>query len=163
MVTQNHLKEILHYDPETGVWTWIDAPNHNTRLNGQVAGSCRSDGYRKIRIDTHPYYAGRLAFLYMLGRWPYDEVDYIDRDPKNLKWNNLRDADSSQNKWNRVVQSASGYHGVHRCGNKWQVMVGSQYLGVYESLEEAIRVRDETAFSMAGPFAMLNNSEGITT
>jgi len=108
MLTGSRLEQMLHYDPETGMWTWIKAPNHNSNLNGHEAGNIRLDGYRKIRIDGFAYYASRLACLWMTGRWPVEEMDHIDRDPSNDCWSNLREASSSLNKLNQGRWLGSG-------------------------------------------------------
>lgn len=158
MLTQKRLKELLHYDPETGDWIWINAPSHNTRLNGKPAGTTRSDGYRTIRIGGTAYYTSRLAILYMTGEWPEEEADHEDRNPRNEKWSNLRPASSSQNKYNRSL-SSDGYRGVYPCGNKWQVQVGGCYLGIFDELEEAIAARDVTAFEWSDGYAILNSGE----
>ena len=151
--------ERLHYDPDTGEWIWLDPPNHNSRLKGQRAGYVRADGYRVIRIDGVAYYASRLAFVYMTGCWPEDEVDHEDRDPSNDRWANLRDATSSQNKWNRDT-GYSGHRGVYPCGeNTWQVQVGGVYIGTFDDLEDAITARDSLALAWAGPFAILNSKD----
>lgn len=159
ILDQKWLQELLHYDPRTGVWTWLDPPNHNTRLRGQVAGYVRHDGYTLIRIGGRAYYASRLAFLYMTGEWPKDEVDHVDRNPANDRWSNLREATSSENKWNRDT-SYAGYRGVYPCGRNWQAMAGGLYLGFFKDLEEALAARDIAAREMAGSFAVLNPSYG---
>jgi HNH endonuclease len=159
MLTQERLKYLLEYNPATGEWLWLNPPNHNTRMKGKLAGNRRRDGYLLIRIGGQLYYSSRLAFLYMLGRLPADEVDHIDRDPSNDKWINLREATSSQNKYNRETYR-KGFRGVYPSGNKWIVMVGrDNYLGTYETYEEAVFVRDSAASQIAGPFAVLNSQE----
>lgn len=155
MLTQERLKQLLSYNPETGEWFWINAPLHNTRCNGKRAGNMRRDGYRLIRIGGVAYYSGRLAVLYMSGKWPEEEVDHKDRDPSNDRWENLREATSSQNKYNREM-SYEGFRGVYPCGAKWQVQVGGSYYGVFEDVEVALALRDATAISLAGDFAFLN-------
>lgn len=101
-----------------------------------------------------PYYTGRLAFLWMKGYWP-EEVDHADRDPSNDKWSNLREANSSLNKFNRDY---GDMRGVYASGNKWWAMVGrAGYLGTFNTLEEASAARDVAAFAIAGPFAILNS------
>lgn len=158
MLTQERLRYLLWYNPETGEWRWLNPPNHNTRLRGQIAGNRRPDGYLKIRIGGFAYYSSHLACLYMLGHLPAEEMDHKDRDPSNDRWHNLREATSSENKWNR--QNRALYRGVYPCGKKWQVMAGrAGYLGVYDSLEEAMAIRDAAALSQAGEFAILNNQE----
>lgn len=154
MLTGTQLERLLFYDPETGVWTWTHHHSVSPRHRGQVAGHVRADGYRRIRIGGVPYYTGRLAFLWMKGYWP-EEVDHADRDPSNDKWSNLREANSSLNKFNRDY---GDMRGVYASGNKWWAMVGrAGYLGTFNTLEEASAARDVAAFAIAGPFAILNS------
>lgn len=162
-LTQERLKAILHYDPESGAWTWLRVNKHNVEHNGKSAGNVRPDGYRKIRIGGTAYYTGRLAFLYMLGTWPI-EVDHIDRDPSNDKWANLRNATSSDNKCNtRLIRSTntSGYRGVswNRDMKKWVAYIDTIQLGAYNTIEEAINIRDEYVAKFHGDFAVLNTKE----
>lgn len=115
MITGTQLEHMLHYDPETGLWTWINPPAHNSKLKGQVAGTVRSDGYRTIRIARVAYYASRLACLWMTGKWPAEEMDHRDRDPSNDRWENLREADSSLNKWNQERHLSSPRNPLTQC------------------------------------------------
>jgi hypothetical protein len=153
-LTQEKLKYLLHYNLETGDWVWLNPPNHNTRLLGQLAGNRRSDGYLLIRIRGRLYYSGRLAWFYMTERWP-EEIDHKDRDPSNDRWVNLREATSSQNKYN---QNRVGIVGVYRSGNSnWMAMAGNTYLGVYTSIEDAIDARKAALVNMGhSDFAELN-------
>jgi hypothetical protein len=155
ILTQAYLKQVLHYNPETGVWTWQQSLSYNVKA-GREAGSRRPDGYLKIRIRGRAYYASRLAWFYMTGEWPI-EIDHIDRDPSNDRWENLREATSSQNKYNRSY--GGNLRGVYCSGNgKWWAMVGKgNYLGTFDSLEEAITARDTEAMKLAGEFAILNH------
>lgn len=160
MLTGSQLERLLHYDPDIGLWTWSNHHSVNPRHRGQEAGYVRSDGYRIIRIGGVAHYSGRLAFLYMKGYWP-EEVDHEDRDPRNDKWTNLREATSSLNKYNRGGDSLRG---VYTSGSKWWAMVGRyNYLGVFDTLEDAIIARDTEALRLAGPFAVLNSSMEIIT
>lgn len=165
MLSQGYLKNLLNYDPDTGIWTWINPPNHNTRLMGKRAGNRRCDGYLKIRIDGVAYYAGRLAYLYMQGRMPLFEVDHIDRDPSNDKWDNLREATSSENKCNRIVSNRSGYRGVdwYEPLQKWRARLNDIHLGYHSDLQDAITARDTAAKIAYGDFAVLNSSQGELT
>lgn len=166
MIRQERLKELLEYDPETGDWIWINAPKHNTRHNGKVAGHLRRDGYRLIRIGGVAYYTGRLAFLYMTGHWPKDEVDHIDRDPSNDKWVNLREATSSDNKCNQTLspRNTSGFRGISWNGalQKWVAYANTSQLGSFNSIEEAIAARDAAAKQIQGDFAQLNMRSSMT-
>jgi hypothetical protein len=83
-------------------------------------------------------------------------MDHKDRDPSNDKWSNLREATSSQNKYNRGLDG--GLRGIYKSGNGWWVMVGrNNYLGTFDTLEEACNVRDAEAARVSGGFAILNS------
>ncbi|SRR6266478_2847292 len=154
MLTQDRLKQLLSYDPDTGLWVWIFCPPPNQRHTGTQAGNRRSDGYLKIRIDGFAYYSSHLACLYMTGKLPDEEMDHEDNDPNNDKWSNLREATSSQNKYNRRYL---GLRGVYRRGNKWMVIVGlSNYLGMFNCFGQALIARDAEAKRLGGDFAVLN-------
>lgn len=105
-ITQASIKSVLHYNPETGKFTWIESSRG--RRAGDEAGCTNCGGYRIIGIEGHLYYAHRLAFLYMTGRWPTNQVDHRDRNPSNNQWANLREATHGQNVINRFRKSKRG-------------------------------------------------------
>lgn len=113
------LRELLSYDPLTGDFVWVKMPSPFTfRVKvGDVAG-CRnkSNGYWHIGIDGHLYRSHRLAWLYMRGVWPSDQLDHIDMDKANNRLANLREATHSQNLGNRrtYANNKLGIKGVSR-------------------------------------------------
>lgn len=139
------LREQLHYDPETGEWTWLTRTH--TRPAGRRAGKTLSHGYHVIRVDDRLYHAGRLAFLYMIGRFPNPEIDHINRNRADDRWTNLREATYRLNALNRglLPNNTSGLTGVtwNKRGRKWvaQTSVGNRnvYLGRFDTKEEAHR------------------------
>lgn len=105
MINQSRLKELLHYNPETGVFVWH--PNKKGEWPkshvGKVAGCKRTDrGYTclLIRVDYRLYRAHQLAWLYLHGEFPDHQIDHIDGNPLNNKINNLRDAPQTTNMQN---------------------------------------------------------------
>jgi hypothetical protein len=164
-LTQERLKELLHYDPETGVFTWLKS--RGVRKAGSVAdGQHRPAGrqtYVRIGIDCNRYDAHRLAFLYMTGRWPNPEVDHIDLDGTNNRWSNLREATTSQNGANRGKHrdNKSGFKGVYADGNKWLACIMVNYrairLGLFSTKEEAALAYNEAAKKHHSEFARLND------
>ena len=68
LITATQLREILHYDPETGGFTWLVKPRNNRTNIGAVAGTMRGTSGRYIVIDRHGYRESRLAWLYMTRR-----------------------------------------------------------------------------------------------
>ncbi|HMG15799.1 MAG TPA: HNH endonuclease [Saprospiraceae bacterium] len=141
-LTQERLKELLHYNSETGLFTRKVSLNNKVRI-GDVAGCYNLSGYVDIRVDVKKYKAHRLAFLYMLGRWPYDEGEHKDGDGYNNKWDNLRDATHAQNMKNRKLNdiTSTGYKGVYQRGSKWRAKIcvdGEQMcLGVFDTIDSA--------------------------
>lgn len=94
------LKERLHYDPETGVFTWLSCPGRPD-LVGRPAGTAHPKNGVLIRLDGRVYRGARLAWFYVTGAWPDDLVDHRDGDPTNNRWLNLRAADWSINQQNQ--------------------------------------------------------------
>lgn len=90
----------------------------------------------------------------MTGKWPKEEIDHKDRDPSNDRWCNLREATSSQNKYNRGDDD--NLRGVYRSGKRWYALVSRNYLGTFDTFEEAVAARDAEAVRLAGDFAVLN-------
>jgi len=96
MLTQERLKEILHYNPETGVWIWKVSKRKQLRP-GDRAGTIAKKGHQKaqyywqIGIDRKRYLASRLAFLYMTGRFPDPEAVHINLDTLDDRWENLEE------------------------------------------------------------------------
>src|SRR5579859_863508 len=99
MITQEYLKSIIFYDPETGMFKWIKAKFGRT-LNKWITTEDKQ-GYRVIKIDGTQYFAHRLAWLYMTGEWPDYEIDHKDTIKNNNIWLNLREADHQQNQFNK--------------------------------------------------------------
>jgi hypothetical protein len=119
-LTHEALRQVLHYEPLTGVFTWMVRPSRRTRA-GDVAGTLDKDGHRVIKYQGRFYFAHRLAVLYMTGRWPTGIVDHRDTDPDNNRWDNLRDTDqvtNMQNQRRAMSSSKSGVLGVHWCAIK---------------------------------------------
>lgn len=116
MLTQDNLKKIIDYNPDTGIFTWIQSTALKIKI-GQVAGTETKNGYRQLRYKNKCYLLHKLAFLYMTGSIPI-EVDHIDTVKDNNKWNNLRGSTKAQNQHNVSlrVDNTSGIKGV--CWNK---------------------------------------------
>jgi hypothetical protein len=162
-LTAERLRELLHYDPETGVWTWRKLPIKNQLKPGGRAGTADSGGYVQIRIDGPKYGAARLAWLYMRGCWPEAEIDHKDGNRSNNRWSNLREASHSENQWNmsRRRDNTSGFKGVnwHKGERKWhaRIMLHGRHihLGSFDSAEVAYEAYKAKALELFGEFARL--------
>lgn len=141
MLTQAQLKEILHYDPITGMFTWVGKRNFK-KSNAKVG--CMFRGYLRIKFNGTQYGAHRLAILYMTGDWPKQCVDHINGISSDNRWENLRDVSLAINAQNRhKCVNSNGYTGVmrHKVGGGFlaQIRVKGTLLrlGTYRSAESA--------------------------
>jgi hypothetical protein len=155
MLSQERLKYLLHYDPETGIFT------HRVTRSGVVAGSragtIGASGYIGLRIDGERHSAHRLAFLWMTGQFPANEVDHINRVRHDNRWINLRPATRQENCRNFPLKSRDLPRGVYRSGPKYRVRIRSNgrsiHLGSFATVEEASRVYESHAVRFYGEFA----------
>ena len=148
MITQKQLKEVLKYDPKTGIFVWI-AGRGNRMRSGDIAGGVKTNGYIEIKIDGKPYKAHRLAWLYVYGYFPENQIDHKNRIRAANKISNLREASRQCNLRNSKIRkdNKSGVRGVtwKHANKKWQAAIRINgidiYLGVHKDLEEAACVR----------------------
>lgn len=158
-LTADELRDALTYDEESGEFYWIHGAKG--RFAGAKAGNKRPDGYKRINVNGHLYYAHRLAWLYMTGEWPEHQVDHVNMNPQDNSWKNLRAATPSQNRGNRRVQSNSwtGVKGVHfrEDMKKWMAYISPngklKTLGYFSTLEEAKEARSKAAREFFGDFS----------
>jgi len=147
-LTAEYLRSILHYDQETGIFTWKVSPSTKVKV-GDVAGSPDGHGYLQIGIQSRPHKAHRLAWLYVYGSWPKDQIDHINRKRSDNRIYNLREVTNKQNGQNagKYSHNTSGHPGVswHKRDSRWvaQIMHNQKqiHLGYFASLEEAIAAR----------------------
>lgn len=147
MITQAELKELLHYDPETGVFTW--KVNRGIRLlRGKKAGTIKPYGYPVVKVKGKDYLGHRLAFLYMVGEIPSGDVDHINGVRDDNRWCNLRKATRQQNAQNakRRKDSPFGIPGVSLVrGKRWRAVIRVNWkpihLGYSDNFFEACCLR----------------------
>jgi len=149
MLTLKRLKEVLHYDPITGIFTWKTDLNVEYKA-GLRAGWETPKGYRRIQIDGKSYGEARLAFFYMNGRWPFPTVDHENRKRNDNRYENLREASRALQTRNRGVSvlNRSGVIGVYFYRRKWKAQFNPNkriglhnQLGSFSSKELAIFAR----------------------
>jgi hypothetical protein len=121
-LTVERLKSLLHYDPLSGLFTWLVSPSSQVRA-GDIAGSIdRRHGYICIGIDGRLHFAHRLAWLYMTGEWPRLRVDHRNTVTGDNRFDNLRDVSQGVNLQNqRRPRSTNPYLGVawDKSRGKW--------------------------------------------
>lgn len=143
-LTQARLKELLHYDPETGIFTWRVIKS-NKISSDLIAGTAHSQGYISIGIDRKHYLAHRLAFLYMQGSWPINDVDHKNGKRNENVWKNLRQSTRTLNLENQRAAHKnniySGLLGAYKCRNRWQAKIQTKgqciFIGAFATAMEA--------------------------
>lgn len=112
MLTQEILKQNLYYDKDTGLFSRIKSARLSN--NGSV-GSVQTHGYRAISVNGKLYRAHRLAWLYVYGEFPKNQIDHINGNRDDNRIENLREASVTQNSYNkRKPQGSNPYLGVTR-------------------------------------------------
>ena len=159
-LTQERLKEILRYDPETGEFHWRIRVKKNHRA-GDLAGCSVRSEHCSIRIDGRNYRAHQLAWLYVNGEWGRPLIDHRDGDPFNNRLSNLRLATHANNAANRarLRNNTSGFKGVSfdRRRSVWMAQItknGRRYfIGRYPTAEDAHAAYVAKARELFGEFA----------
>jgi HNH endonuclease len=143
LIDAARLRELLSYDPETGVFTrkvW----RGGTSRAGTVAGSNHGRGHLQASIDGRLYFLHRLAWLYVHGEWPRYVIDHLNGNPSDNRITNLRDvpqAFNCQNKRVTRVRKTPQLRGVKAHGLRFTANISvnnrPRYLGTFNTPEEA--------------------------
>lgn len=157
------LRELLEYDPTTGLVTW----KHSTQQTkaGTEAGSKYPSGYRVIGINYARYPAHVLAWVLHTGTWPRKgfEIDHENGIRDANHFSNLREATRAQNQHNKVGHGASGFKGVTFCKreNKFVASIRkngrNRHLGYFTKPEEASTAYAKAAQELFGKFATIRH------
>mgnify|MGYP000028093486 CR=1 FL=1 len=139
-ITAPELRQILTYDPITGVFKRRNDPESKV---GRIA----TKGYRQIMVSGKRYMAHRLAWLYIHGVWPDGQIDHINQVKDDNRIENLRVVTNKQNGENVSMFShnTSGAKGVRFRSGSWLAEIRhhkkTQHLGSFETLEDAKAAR----------------------
>lgn len=162
-LTQDRLRDLLSYDPESGEFRWRKSFKGSVRAGDRAGCLDKHSGYWVIKVDRKTYGAHRLAWLYVHGQWP-GGIDHRGRVRSDNRLSQLRAATSSENNRNRSVssRSQSGLKGaaaddqsVRR--KKWRARIRvngkNVCLGRYATAEEAHAAYEAAAKKYFGEFA----------
>lgn len=136
-LTQAELKARVSYDPKSGLFTRVsDAGRWKA---GTQIGSINTLGYCAINFGGYPWLAHRLAFLWVTGEWPKYNVDHINGNRSDNRWDNLRDIPQRMNTENTKVASKhnrSGLLGVtlHKACGKYSARIYVAGKGIHLGL-----------------------------
>lgn len=153
---QSELMRRFNYDPATG--QFVRLIGSRKVKPGTVAGSLNR-GYVKISIDSRPYFAHRLAWVYMTGEQPSMGIDHINGNRSDNRWSNLRVSSQTDNMCNASSRkhNRTGLKGVTKHNDsKYVARIcyadRRQYLGCFKTAEEAKAAYDAAAKILHGEF-----------
>ena len=155
-MNQEELKRHVRYDPATGLFY---------RLSTNAVAGCKdSHGYVVLKIGSKMFKAHRLAFLYMLGRFPKGDVDHVNMQRADNRWINIREATRRENNVNLRSRpgSSSKFLGVafSKTHSKWAARIrtpqGRKLLGYFDCEVAAAMAYHRAAKSEHGDFARGN-------
>jgi hypothetical protein len=143
LITQELLKTILDYNPESGVFVWKKVPSNKTQFLGKEAGGIGPAGYHRIKIDGKSYSTHRLVWLWFYGEWPKSVTDHRDGNKLNNHISNLRDVTPRGNNQNLKSHREGKLVGCrfHKRSNKWEARINEdgkyKFLGNFSTELEA--------------------------
>lgn len=155
-LTAERARELSRYDPESGRLFW--AVDRRKTKSGAEAGTNYKgrNWYRQVCVDYTVYRAHRVIWLIMTGEWPKGEIDHIDGDGLNNRWDNIRDVGREENSHNmrRPTNNSSGCSGVrwHKRAGKWGARIYKDnrevHIGLFDTKAEAIQARKDAEESL---------------
>jgi hypothetical protein len=156
-LTAEAVRRLFIYDPYSGLLQYRERGHHRPR--GWFAGAKDpKSGYLRVQVGLRKYLIARLAWLWMTGRWPKDDVDHIDLDRTNNRWGNLRPATRAQNVVNsgRRATNKSGFKGVSFKNGRWRATIRTGgrclHLGYFPTPEEASHAYEMAAQQAFGDY-----------
>lgn len=166
MPSQEFLRQILDYDPETGKLFWKErdvslfpavTPSRSRSLcalwneryaNNEALGSVNKQGYKAGRILNQTVTAHRVIWKLVTGKDP-DQVDHINGLRSDNRLSNLRNVDRLTNQRNAGMRrdNMSGATGVGwvKASGKWQARITvfdrRIHLGRFNTFNDAVSAR----------------------
>lgn len=162
-LAHSRLLEVVSYDPETGIFTWRKPTSVRVKV-GDVCGQVDRHGHRLINVDGWRYMAHRIAWFYVHGSWPAQEIDHINLSRDDNRIANLREANRAENNRNVGLKRHNklGVKGVHRHSQAKHKFVAaitvdgrSRYLGMFDTAEEAHACYERASEQYHGTYGRL--------
>jgi hypothetical protein len=96
MIDQNIVKKLFYYDAESGMLIWRNGNGRNVKPWQQVKAS-NGHGYYTAKINGKSYLVHRLAWLYVHGEFPKQDIDHKNRIRNDNRLCNLRSVSRTDN------------------------------------------------------------------
>jgi hypothetical protein len=176
----NQIGNLLDYNPNTGLLFWKPRTPEMFKTSGRYMLKSKEEAceiwnnrfalkeafksmsttvYKVSSIYGRQYYAHRVAFALMEGRWP-KVIDHKNRDRSDNRWVNIRECSQSENTSNRnyVGTKSSKFRGVSKRNRMWLARCKGKDIGCFEKEYDAATAYNFVAFEEWGEFAQLNRA-----
>ena len=150
------LRELLHYEPETGLLTWKKARGRGIKPGTKVGWHC-DRGYRHFTHQGKQLLAHRVIWKLQTGRDPDPAlvIDHISGDPSDNRWANLREVTQSVNVGRKKYPERGLPTCVFRtnptCPGEWYAVRVGDWIKNSLTLEEATILAAEWRLTRYGP------------
>lgn len=135
-----YLNENYSYDKLSGTFSWITEGGNGASKHvvGDVVPCNYKSGYAKIYAGSRYLNASHCAWWFATGQWPTESIDHINRDQKDNRFCNLREAGRHIQSQNRKGWNKEGLpKGVQRRGDRFRAYKNKTHLGVFDTVVEA--------------------------
>ena len=146
-LTQKRAIELFSYNRKTGKLTNRIQRNNRNKI-GDLAGTLKEDGYRRVEVDGMRIYAHHIVWLIVHGKLPTKSVDHINNERGDNRIKNLREATQSEQQKNHTITAAntSGANGTElMASGRWRAQIKvdgkSIQVGTYDTQKEAVAAR----------------------
>lgn len=144
------LKSVLRYEPHTGLIYWRSGvPKYG---GTRALRSVSAKGYLVGGVlGVRGVMAHRAAWALMTGKWPSGQIDHINQDKQDNRWENLRVVSNQENHRNvpRPSNNTTGRVGVYRTtsGRPWAAKIKidgrMRHLGTFDAFDDACAARQK--------------------
>lgn len=166
MLTAERVRELFVYDPESGAF--LRRSKDARRKRGLLpAGWTDPKGYTRIQVDGRSYAAHALAWLYVHGNLPTEQLDHVNGARSDNRIENLRECDTQENCAGRLLRkdNPTGFKGVSPVDGSFRARIRVQYRGIdlgrHPTAREAALAYDAAAVRYFGEFARTNAMLGL--
>ena len=157
----NELRNVFRYDQELGKFYWLITPNSRAKAGDEAGYICSTNGYHGLKYNGKDYLAHRVAWFFVSGTLPVEQIDHINGVRSDNRISNLRECTASQNQKNHCLHknNTSGHSGVSWSEKRKKFLVavcvaGKRInIGRFADLSDAIAARKGAEKKFYGDFA----------